>query len=256
MTTCDQLELLAVSDEAEERARAEAHARGCPRCAAVLRGQARLLEEVRAWKAATAPPPDLERRVLAALSVAAAASEAEPAAGSGIGAGARRSEAPEAPGRVLRIDRPERHRRRERPSGRRRLAAWSVLAAALLVAALGLWRLTPGPQAPQEARHLLVAEAVAEAEAAEREHARAIARLEQAAAPRLARADDPETGAGQAALLLSYRDRLAFLDSTIAEVRSFLEDNPGNPAGRTVLLAAYKEKTQVLREVLALEERS
>ena len=42
------------------------------------------------------------------------------------------------------------------------------------------------------------------------------------------------------------------LDSVIAEVQGFLEENPGHAGGDTVLLAAFQEKQQVLGEVLEL----
>ena len=69
----------------------------------------------------------------------------------------------------------------------------------------------------------------------------------------LARAGDPALPPREAQLLLSYRDRLRFLDRTVAEVDGFLAQNPNHAQARTVLLAAYVEKTEVLREVLALE---
>jgi hypothetical protein len=47
-------------------------------------------------------------------------------------------------------------------------------------------------------------------------------------------------------------DRLTHLDSVIAEVQSFLDENPGHARGHTVLLAAYREKDQLLREILEL----
>ena len=133
---------------------------------------------------------------------------------------------------------------------------WLAAAAAVLIAALGVWiGLRPGT-APTEASGLLVADALAAAKSAELEHARAIAVLEEAAVERLARADDPAVPASEAALLLAYRDRIASLESTIEEVRAFLHDNPAHPEARTVLLAAYRDKTEVLREVLALGEKT
>jgi hypothetical protein len=49
-------------------------------------------------------------------------------------------------------------------------------------------------------------------------------------------------------------NRLRFLDQTIAEIQSYLHDNPAHSGARTTLLAAYTEKTEVLRDVVALEE--
>ena len=124
----------------------------------------------------------------------------------------------------------------------------------MILAALLVARTAPWAQAPQEATRLLVAEALKDAERAERDHARAIARLEQAAAPILAQSEEPSLAASKAAVLIAYRDRLAYLDSTIAEVEGFLDNNPSHSGGRTVLLAAYTEKTEVLSQVIALEE--
>ena len=135
-----------------------------------------------------------------------------------------------------------------------RFATWLAAAAGLILSAGLLLRseifrdaVTP-PSGP-----LLVERALRDAEAAEAAHARAIAQLELAAAPMLARVGDPALPPREAALLLSYRDRLRFLDRTVAEVGGFLAENPSHAKARTVLLAAYFEKTEVLREVLALE---
>jgi hypothetical protein len=142
------------------------------------------------------------------------------------------------------------------PFPRRQLYTWGALAAAalFLITTLITIRALPWAIAPAEASRLLVAQALAEAVEAEREHARAIARLEQAAAPILGRASDPSLTASRAAILLAYRDRLAHLDGTIAEIESFLEGNQSHSGGRTVLLAAYTEKTEVLSQIIALEE--
>jgi hypothetical protein len=84
------------------------------------------------------------------------------------------------------------------------------------------------------------------------EYARAIADLEGRAEAVLARAGDPDTPPEQAALLLSYRDRLSHLDAVIFEVQSYLEERPGHAGGHTVLLAAYQEKKEVLSALLGV----
>ncbi len=131
-------------------------------------------------------------------------------------------------------------------------------AAAVLLAVLGLAELDVLPLGLHSRaitpRRILVADALRAAEQAEQQHAAAIAELERAAAPILAQAGDPGLPAAKAAQLLAYRDRLRALDSAIAEVKSILEQNPGHAGVRTVLLAAYMDKTQLLREVLALEK--
>jgi hypothetical protein len=247
--TCSDFDLLIVSDEPEVAAALRDHASGCPRCAEILAGQAELLREVEAWKESTpAPPPQLEQRILQA----AARQPQQASYGHGqeevqqLGREreqehAHRPAKRPAPGRLLRF--PPRHS-----------YAWGAIAATLILAALLVARTAPWAQAPQEATRLLVAEALKDAERAERDHARAIARLEQAAAPILAQSEEPSLAASKAAVLIAYRDRLAYLDSTIAEVEGFLDNNPSHSGGRTVLLAAYIEKTEVLSQIIALEE--
>ena len=223
--SCGLFDLLIVSDDPADRERAREHARDCPRCAAIALGHERLGRETATWREETEPPADLEAKVMAALD--GQARSADDLAS----------------------------RRRPRTPLRSPVA---LALAATLVAGIGLGLLLAGlqPRGPETAERLLVAEALEAAEAAEDLHARAIARLEQAAAPILARAGDPSIPSRDAAILLAYRDRLAFLDTTIAEVREFVDGNPGNAGARTVLLAAYKEKTEVLREVVALEVTS
>jgi hypothetical protein len=240
--TCSEFDLLFVSDEPEAATALRDHASGCPRCAEILAGQAELSQEVEAWKESTpAPPPQLEQRILhAARQAQQARHEEEQEQGQEL----EQAQGPartRAPGRLLRF--PPRHS-----------YAWGAIAATLILAALLVARTAPWARAPQEANRLLVAEALKEAVRAERDHARAIARLEQAATPILARSEDPSLTASKAAVLIAYRDRLAYLDSTIAEVEGFLDNNPSHSGGRTVLLAAYTEKTEVLSRIISLEE--
>jgi len=226
---CADLELLLASDDPRDRSAAAAHAAGCAACAARLRFEERLAGEAAAWRGTVvAPPPALEGRVLAA------ARRARPAP-AGLGA----SFAP---------------RRARRATGR--FPAWAALAAAAAFgfAVLGLSFRGPAPGTPSGGRILLVTDALAAAEQAERAHAAAIAQLAAAADPVLARSSDPATPARDAALLLAYRDRLRYLDRTIGEIQGHLARNEGNPTARALLLAAYTEKTDVLREVLALGE--
>ena len=150
----------------------------------------------------------------------------------------------------------ERRVTRAARGGTHRLRIFAGLAAAALVAlsaTLVLWleRRVSGPES--SSGRLLAAQALRAADEAERAHARAIARLEAAAAWRLERAEDPALPAEEAARLLAYRDRLRFLDRTLAEIQGFLDENPYHAQARAMLLAGYAEKTDVLRQVLALE---
>lgn len=241
-TACRDFPELSVSDDPRDRARLELHASTCEACAARLELHLGLAERLRAWgEEAPEPSPALRRRVLDAYRT--------------------RRPVPAAPETDARAPAPE-----ETPGGRLvafprplRLAGRWATAAALVAAAVAtvVILLFPGsPPAPQTAQRLLVAEALEEAMAAEQAHVRAIARLEAAAAPLLARADDPRLSAVEAARLLAIRDHLAFLDSTIEEIRGFLADNPAHPGGRTLLAAAYHEKTQVLSDLLEKEPSS
>jgi hypothetical protein len=221
---CADLELALASDDPRDRAAATAHAAGCADCASRLRFERLLAGEAAAWRAAAAvSPPELEQRVLAA------ARRARPARGI----------APRSPRRA--------------PG---RLPFWAALAAAAAFgfAVLGLSFRGPAPGTATGGKILVVADALAAAEEAEHAHAAAIAKLAAAAEPVLARSSDPATPPRDAALLLSYRDRLRYLDRTIQEIRGHLALNEGNPTARALLLAAYTEKTDVLREVLALGE--
>ena len=129
---------------------------------------------------------------------------------------------------------------------------WVAAAASVLIALLLVGRspLVRGPEVISTSGRLLLDDALAAAEEAERAHARAIARLEELARPMLAAADDPGTPASEARLLIAYRERLASIDAAIAEVGTYLNDNPGLASARTVLLAAYIDKTEILRELI------
>lgn len=230
---CRDFARLLVADDPAEQARAREHAAGCAECAVRLRDYAALDAAAARWRAAApAPPAELEARIRRSLATTPA-----PVA-------ARRAPAP-----VL----PFAPRPVPAPSLGGRVAPWLAAVAGIVLAAGLLLRsqLFERPAAPPSA--LLVEQALREAEVAEAAHARAIAQLEQAAAPVLARAEDPALPPREAAMLLAYRDRLRFLDRTVAEVDAFLAENPNHAKARTVLLAAYVEKTEVLREVLALE---
>jgi hypothetical protein len=134
----------------------------------------------------------------------------------------------------------------ERPTTRRRpVWLWAAAAAIVITGIMLVGRsfLPTHDASPHEV-------AIAEVEAAKESYARAIAQLERQAEDVLARSADPAVSSRDAALLLNYRDRLTHLDSVIAEVQAFLDENPGHKNGHTVLLAAYREKDELLREIL------
>lgn len=135
----------------------------------------------------------------------------------------------------------------ERP--RTPLPRWAAIAALLVtgVAVLALIVVRGGGGGGGE-----LARAVRDAERAQASYVEAIAKLELEARQVIERAADPATDPREAAILLSYRDRLTHLDAVIDEVQSFLSENPGHAGGHTVLLAAYDEKDELLRKVIAL----
>jgi len=198
-----------------------------------------LVEE---WKELSpAPPAELEGRILRAVRAAREEDESL-AEGRPSGAEDQRS------AKVIPWRRPAAWPR----------PVWAAVGALAAMLAIGSMLTVRAaffvPTAPQQAERLLIADALRDAEAAEREHVRAIARLEEIAVPILAKADDPEMAGAQAARLVALGNRLRFLDQTIAEINDFLEHNSGHPGARTTLLAAYSEKTDVLRDMIAFDE--
>lgn len=196
------------------------------------------------WKAKSpAPPAHLEDQVVRAIRAAREADEVRADRGS-----ADRDPADQRLGTIIPWYRPAAWPR----------PVWAVagaLAAMLVIGSMLTARAAFFiPMAPEQADRLLVADALRDAETAEREHARAIARLEQVVTPILAKADDPELAGAQAARLMALGNRLRYLDETIAEINDFLQQNPGHAGARTTLLAAYTEKTDVLRDVIAFDE--
>jgi len=212
---CTEFEVAWVGDDEPERAAAEAHAAECPRCAEIVREDRELLDQTAGWKRSTATPPaGLERRIEESL------------------AAEGRGEA-----KVATLRRPARVRRP--------VWLWAAAAAVLIIGIAVVappFLFEPGESSYEEI--------IAQAERAQDNYARAIADLERQAENVLARSDDPALSSRDAALLLSYRDRLTHLDSVIAEVQAFLDENPGHKNGHTVLLAVYHEKDELLREII------
>lgn len=121
---------------------------------------------------------------------------------------------------------------------------WVLLRiAAILLLGMGLgsyWIFKPQPSEPR----LLAGAALEQVEKKERAYAEAIAELEHAAMPQMAKLD--------AELMLLYRDRLETIDAQIARCKEALADNPSNAHIRRYLLAALQDKKETLRELLRL----
>ncbi len=214
--TCEQFRESMIGDDPNERVQAERHAETCPACSEQLEADRELSREVAEWKAGSpAPPADLHRRIAEAIER------------SGASSGLRESSGVRSP-------------------------AWTALAAAAVLMLAVAWLARNAPvERPADAAEGIEA-ILDQAERTRLEYARAIADLERSTAPLLARAGDPDLPAEQAALLLSYRDRLVHLDGVIAEVQGFLEQHPGHTGGNTILLAAYTEKQKVLGRLVRL----
>lgn len=84
--------------------------------------------------------------------------------------------------------------------------------------------------------------ALDEVERTEREHVKAIDRLEHLAEAKLDEADTP--------LMVSYKEKLMLLDDAIAECRTNIDRNQQNAHLRRQLLSMYSEKQQTLQDVL------
>lgn len=225
--SCQMFEVRVVSDDAEERRWAEEHAVDCARCRAVLEGHLLVRDRVADWARQTEAPPELEARVRRSFRAAVRT----PAVASAPPAGAR--------------------------SQRRRSPLWIALAASFLLGiGLVFFQLPGNAEAPSQTKRLLDADALEIAKMEEAAKQREISELERRAAPILQRATDTGLASHRAAWLMETRTRIATLDGTIADVEDFVARNPGHARARTMLLDAYREKQEVLREVIAREERS
>lgn len=230
--SCSNFQIWVVSDDLDDRRQAEEHAASCKECAQILSGHEALRGAVAVWVEQDEAPANLEEKVRSRI-----------------------AEMVRAP--VVPI--PINTGRLESGSAwtRRRSTLWIALAASFLLGiGLGVFRLPATSQAPTQTRRLLDASALQIAEQEEAAHVKSIAGLEAQVDSILARARDKELASHQAARLMEYGSRIATLDVTIDDVRGFVEQNPGHPRARTMLLDAYKEKRNVLREVIALEEKS
>jgi hypothetical protein len=121
---------------------------------------------------------------------------------------------------------------------------WALLRiAAVLFVGFGVGSYLIFKPKPPEPR-LLAGAALQQVEEREREYREAIAELERAAQPQMAKLD--------VELMLLYRDRLETIDAQIARCKEALADNPSNAHIRRYLLAALQDKKETLRELLQL----
>ena len=122
---------------------------------------------------------------------------------------------------------------------------WQVAAALFITIGLGgtmFYALRTQNREAAFDNSILRVSALDEVETAEREHVRAIAKLEKLADPKL---DDAETP-----LMISYKEKLMLLDDAIEECQTNIDRNRQNAHLRKQLLAMYSEKQQTLQDVL------
>jgi hypothetical protein len=117
---------------------------------------------------------------------------------------------------------------------------WALAAAAALTLALLLWR--PWPSRQPQSRELLTEDALHEVQQAEAAYARSIEKLLAVAGPSLGQTSSPLAGA--------YREKLAVLDSAIADLKAAIETNRYNAYLQTQLESLYREKQKTLEEWL------
>jgi hypothetical protein len=130
-----------------------------------------------------------------------------------------------------------------------RLLPAGAIVALFAIATAGLWAFrNSGGRDPlasrwETTRDPILADAAAdEVENAEKSYVESIEKLSRLAAPKLQAASSP--------LALNYREKLAVLDSAIADLKSSIEQNRYNTHLRRELLAAYREKQRTLQDLM------
>ena len=142
----------------------------------------------------------------------------------------------------------ERALRSEKQRSQSRL--WQIAAAFLIFAVIGglAWQAYERSRAAEFGKYILQADAVDQAEAAEKAHIAAIDKLEEVAQKKL---EDPSSP-----LIVSYKEKLMLLDDAIAECQASIDRNRQNAQLRRQLLAIYTEKQQTLQQVLREESHA
>lgn len=123
---------------------------------------------------------------------------------------------------------------------------WAAAAALLLIALGFVFR--NGTVTTPQSNDFLTEQALSEVERTEAAYRESIAKLSRLAEPELQK---PPT-----ALAVSYRDKLAMLDSAISETRANLNQNRFNVRLQTELADLYREKQETLKELLGREQKN
>ena len=130
----------------------------------------------------------------------------------------------------------------------RRLPVWRWAFGAAAVVALAMLMLVVWRPGRPESRELLTEKALSEVEQAETAYAKSIEKLAGVAAKDLERSSSP--------LAAAYREKLALIDSAIAELKTNVERNRYNTYLRTELASLYQEKQRTLQEWMRNENRN
>ncbi|SPE43151.1 hypothetical protein SBA3_830002 [Candidatus Sulfopaludibacter sp. SbA3] len=117
---------------------------------------------------------------------------------------------------------------------------WALAAAAVLT--VGTLLLNPWPSRQPASRDLLTEKALHEVQQSEAAYARSIDRLAALVRPSLDQSSSP--------LADAYREKLAVLDSAIADLRTTIESNRYNSYLQTQVASLYREKQKTLEEWL------
>jgi hypothetical protein len=131
---------------------------------------------------------------------------------------------------------------------------WAVAAALAIAIVLpvGLWRhsLATAPAATTQSStpDFLTEQALREVEKSEAAYRQSIAKLSQLAAPKLSSASSPE--------VVNEKERLALLDSAIAETRASVASNRFNIRLQTALADLYRQKQETLRDLLSHDAKN
>lgn len=140
------------------------------------------------------------------------------------------------------------------PKPKQRRWDWRLLvgvaAALVIVAGAVLWysMLSHSGRTTQMDEAFLTDQALREVEQAESSYAKSIEKLSHVAESKLQRTEAP--------LAAAYKEKLAMLDSAIAELKTNISQNRFNARLQAELAALYKEKQQTLQEILQREQKN
>jgi hypothetical protein len=130
----------------------------------------------------------------------------------------------------------------------RRMPVWRWGLAAAAMVALAVAMLHPWRAGRPPDRELLTEQALSEVQQAETAYAKSIDKLSALAAKEMEQSSLP--------LAAAYREKLALLDSSIAELKANVDQNRYNTYLRTELASLYQEKQKTLQEWLRNANRN